>query len=438
MSYIGNPIVSTDFPKDTFSGNGSTTAFTMSIAPASVNSVLVVVSGVTQDPSTYTISGTTLTFSAAPPTGTSNISVRHLGIAGIPNTPSTGSVVPASINSSYSLWNLSGSDVNYTAGKVGVGTTSPYNLLTLQGNAATSFQTAPVVSFYETSGNAASRNWAMGCAIGTGNYGQLNFMVGSSAGSAPTTTNVMALDSSGKVGIGTSSPGRALEIYSSGPAIKLNNGTYNWTVGTGGFIDGTDSLVFYSGTAGDGVGRFTGAGNFLVGTTSASTPSGNTSKFVVQGSFGAGAGAYGASISSTTTGINQYYISFQTGTTTERGYIWYNNGAGQVQLSATSDERLKENIVTAPSALPILDQVKVRQYDWKETGNTNIGFIAQELHNVIPTAVSVGEDNEDGSIKRTWGVDNATLVPYLVKAIQELNAKVDAQAVEIQALKGTA
>jgi hypothetical protein len=92
MSYIGNPIVSTDFPKDTFTGNGSTTAFTMSIAPASVNAVIVIVSGVTQDPSTYTISGTTLTFSAAPPSGTSNISVRHLGVAGIPNTPSAASV----------------------------------------------------------------------------------------------------------------------------------------------------------------------------------------------------------------------------------------------------------------------------------------------------------------------------------------------------------
>jgi len=80
MSYIGNSPISAAFLTDTFSGTGSQTAFTMSIAPANTSSCLVVISGVTQDPSTYSVSGTTLTFSAAPPSGTSNISVRYLGI----------------------------------------------------------------------------------------------------------------------------------------------------------------------------------------------------------------------------------------------------------------------------------------------------------------------------------------------------------------------
>lgn len=100
MSYIGNPIVSTDFPVNYFSGNGSTTAFTLSIAPASVNAIDVQVSGVSQSPQTYSVSGTTLTFSAAPPTGSSNIVVRHLGVAGIPNTPSAASVSYNSLDSS--------------------------------------------------------------------------------------------------------------------------------------------------------------------------------------------------------------------------------------------------------------------------------------------------------------------------------------------------
>ena len=80
MSYIGNQPISAAFLTDTFSGNGSTVAFTMSVAPANTSSILVAVTGVVQDPSTYSVSGTTLTFSAAPPSGTSNISVRYLGI----------------------------------------------------------------------------------------------------------------------------------------------------------------------------------------------------------------------------------------------------------------------------------------------------------------------------------------------------------------------
>jgi hypothetical protein len=80
MSYIGASPTQVAFVTDTFSGNGSTTAFTMSVAPANAASVLVAISGVLQDPTTYSVAGTTLTFSAAPPTGTGNISSRYLGI----------------------------------------------------------------------------------------------------------------------------------------------------------------------------------------------------------------------------------------------------------------------------------------------------------------------------------------------------------------------
>ena len=80
MPYIGQQPTSVAFLTDTFSGNGSTTAFTLSAAPAGTSSILVAISGVVQDPSTYSVVGTTLTFSPAPPTGTGNISVRFLGI----------------------------------------------------------------------------------------------------------------------------------------------------------------------------------------------------------------------------------------------------------------------------------------------------------------------------------------------------------------------
>lgn len=80
MSYIGNTPLTAAFLTDTFSGDSSTVAFTMTVAPATTSSILVSVSGVVQDPSTYSVAGTVLTFSAAPATGTGNISVRFLGI----------------------------------------------------------------------------------------------------------------------------------------------------------------------------------------------------------------------------------------------------------------------------------------------------------------------------------------------------------------------
>jgi hypothetical protein len=80
VAYIGNQPFTAAFLVDTFSGTGSQTAFTMTVAPANTSSILVSITGVVQDPSTYSVSGTTLTFSAAPPSGTSNISVRYLGI----------------------------------------------------------------------------------------------------------------------------------------------------------------------------------------------------------------------------------------------------------------------------------------------------------------------------------------------------------------------
>jgi len=65
--------------QDIQSGDGSTTAFTLPAAPVSENNVLVFISGVWQQRDTYSVSGTTLTFSTAPPSGTNNIEFIVIG-----------------------------------------------------------------------------------------------------------------------------------------------------------------------------------------------------------------------------------------------------------------------------------------------------------------------------------------------------------------------
>ena len=82
MAYVGTPIDTTNqfqsLQGKRFNGDGSTTAFTLDIAPSSVFDIEVFVENVRQDPnSAYSLSGTTLTFAAAPPSGTNNIYVIH-------------------------------------------------------------------------------------------------------------------------------------------------------------------------------------------------------------------------------------------------------------------------------------------------------------------------------------------------------------------------
>jgi hypothetical protein len=97
----------TNINADVFSGNGSTTAFTLSLNPALKNNTAVYLNGVYQQKSTYSISGTTLTFSTAPITGTDNIEVIY-GSALAIGTPSDGTVTPAKLSTGYPFWNSSG------------------------------------------------------------------------------------------------------------------------------------------------------------------------------------------------------------------------------------------------------------------------------------------------------------------------------------------
>jgi hypothetical protein len=123
---------------------------------------------------------------------------------------------------------------------------------------------------------------------------------------------------------------------------------------------------------------------------------------------------------SATTGDNDFIDFYTEGAATLRGNITYNRGAGQVAYNVTSDVRLKENIADAEDAGNKIDAMQVRQFDWKETGNhLDYGFVAQELHNVAPHAVSKPEDED-----AMWSVDYSKLVPMLVKEIQSLRARV--------------
>ena len=95
----------------------------------------------------------------------------------------------------------------------------------------------------------------------------------------------------------------------------------------------------------------------------------------------------------------------------------------------SSDERVKENIVNSDVGLDILKQMRPVKFNFLEARRlgtqTRIGFIAQEIESLVPEVVHTA-DTPDGDILDMKAIEDMQLLPILVKAIQELNAKIDA------------
>ena len=131
MAYLGNTPTQQGFIPaiDFFSGNGSTTAFTLSRPVASVAQVQATIENVPQNPGTaFTVSGNTITFDGAPASGTNNIYVYYTSPITQVIQPGQGTVAATQIEGNYALWNKSGSDINYTAGNVLVNTAAASNI----------------------------------------------------------------------------------------------------------------------------------------------------------------------------------------------------------------------------------------------------------------------------------------------------------------------
>lgn len=106
--------------------------------------------------------------------------------------------------------------------------------------------------------------------------------------------------------------------------------------------------------------------------------------------------------------------------------VWWNQiGSGSVKywIDKSSDRRLKENILsTSVQALNEINQLNLVSFDYIENKkHEEIGLIAQEVERIIPQAISRNPDNPDDYLH----IDYTSLVPYLIKAIQELNKKVE-------------
>ena len=352
-----------------------------------------------------------------------------------------------------------------SSGNMGIGTTSSLDKLTVNG----------AIKVYGSSGlqtgTIAANTMFLDYYGGTGRFlsygantttnGTFSWYQGKSDNSSGQT--VMAIDSNGNVGIGTTSPSGKLEIdqnYNAGsPSLYLNQPVATWGttslfqsyrfIQTNSAATDGNFRAFHVGAGGVGIGYATppayGSSDALyvngrvgIGTTA---PAGTLQ---VVGTIRTGAGptdATNATIAMYNDGTGASIEAFQGNDATVKRNLWLNAYGGNVgigtatpseklnvsgnilasgNITAYSDIKLKTNITTIDNALDKVSRMRGVMFTRKDTGAKGTGVIAQEMQEVLPEVVQDGE---------TLSVAYGNIVGVLIEAIKELKA-------EIEQLKG--
>ena len=373
-------------------------------------------------------------------------------------------------------------------GKVGIGTSAPSSIVDvsaasgdtiLELNRSNSNTTGNVglINFTASDGHSVGSIGMSG--DGDNEGGNVIFRTTSAAASSDpfnaATPEVMRIDSSGNVGIGTTSPSGKLNLATgASSACELRLTSNNTGAGSGdrgrisvhssrndgtayeaGKIEvdrsnGTEDkahMMFFTNN-GSGVGerlRITHAGKLLFGTTDGN---GLGSQFVINSStddvFGIRFPTENMSglmqvlkgfVSGTPSGTCSF-IQFQRNDGGVRGSITA-NGAVNLAFNTSSDYRLKENIVSISDGITRLKTLKPSRFNWKEDSSRTVdGFLAHEVSTAIPEAVTGTKDavDENGKII-VQQLDLSKIVPLLTAALQEAIAKIETLETEVAALK---
>jgi hypothetical protein len=357
----------------------------------------------------------------------------------------------------YGVWNYYGLSVNALATVSNVplsikasGTASAYLKITAPSG---SYDAA---TFYTDGTNESYCGMMRGSNGGTGNF---NVWVN---GSVRTT-----VDTAGRLGIGTASPGYTIHTEGAGTqSLKLNStastnysyislgaGTMGFQMGVGasGASSNTNKFYMYDERRGVYVAAVDNYGNFYVGNTS-----GNEYNTAMAGTQ-PGLQVYGGYSPIVQ---NSAYATWVSYINSNGGFYMYELGTGADMLILTktsgnlnirgaygyiSDRKLKENIVDATPKLADLMRLRVRNYNMIGDDRKMLGLIAQEVEEVFPALIEEKQDVEMGSSENgdqiidlgtvTKSIKASVLVPMLIKAIQEQQAIIESLTERITALE---
>ena len=328
-----------------------------------------------------------------------------------------------------------------TSQNVGIGTSSPTSKLTVNGLAT--LNNGVTLNDY---GNIGATSNSAGISLTggsvTNNGGQINLRGGSFSSANNIEfiqggTERMRIDSSGNVGIGTSSPATKFQVSgtsgslnarinagNTGLDITNNDSTGVVNLATSPLSVGGKVMSFttYNGSSSAEAMRIDSSGNLLVGTTSTFD---NVSFLKVQSLGGVSTKIAGTSLTSQMSFFN------------DNGRVGYIGTSGSTtSYNTSSDYRLKENIAPMTGALAKVVALKPVTYTWKANGSDGQGFIAHELQAVVPDCVTGEKDAVDTDGNPIYqGIDTSFLVATLTAALQEAHGLIKDLQVRVNALE---
>lgn len=417
----------------TMTGDNSDTTLTLPVEPINENSVQVFFDGVYQNKDSFSISGTTLTFGVAPPTG---VAVEALVFTKLAiNTSSILSDTDA--DTKVQVEESSDEDkIRFDTG----GT----ERMVLDSNVL-QVNTSSVANL--SIGNSSDVMEVKAKKDGTDDV-DLAFHTQASGG---TTGEVMRISSDGKVGIGTTNPAAELHVNKTNAGglggrmliqnASSNSGTFCQLIMAPTAATAADRCVIIQAENTDGNNnqamvfktsagaspaermRIYSGGQVTIGLTS----------IVNSSMLSVGDGGVGITYSGAP--ANYYRQIYQSSS----GNLFFYNGSNQGYINQAgafndaSDERIKKDIEDISYGLDTVKALKPRKYKMKLNDDEQIGFIAQEVESLVPEVVNTGE-TPDGEEQK--GMSYGHLTAVLTKAIQEQQTIIDDLKSRIETLEG--
>jgi hypothetical protein len=249
--------------------------------------------------------------------------------------------------------------------------------------------------------------------------------------SATGTSTLGAINSSGAITSTVAGAGFTATTAGITTLISSNGGAF---VGTTSAHD--LQLIRNSST----IGTFSATGLAVTGLISATTTVKATTEFHAVSPTNTGSASFrsafttcGVDLANSTDTSGVAFINFRKADSTAIGSINRVALTNAVVYNTTSDARFKENFRDFTDSGRLIDALKPRVFDWKDSdsnGKDVIGFVAQEEHAADPIfahigAVSVGDDDPT-TITKQWQRSDAALIPILVAELQSLRKRLAA------------